>query len=152
MQKTTNNEGKQAVFCQFSALKKMFWVFTVENKFIRNVTPANNEGNLFDIFNTTVLCVKDCGLHNQNINPVISFACLVVYLDYSPVEIKKIKVQFLKTAWAYAWDGKNIAIAIDYFCFTRLPGGRGYLLVVLVIEDEKQCSLPMDTFHGILLI
>ena len=41
---------------------------------------------------------------------------------------------------------------IDYYCFTRLLGGRWYLLVVLVIEDEKQCSLPMDTFQAILLI
>ena len=45
------------------------------------------------------------------------------------------------------------AISIkDYYCFTRLPGGRRYLLVVLVVEDNMQCSLPMDTFHAILLI
>ena len=44
--------------------------------------------------------------------------------------------------------------SIDYNRLTRLPGRRWDLLVVLVIEDQKQCSLPMDrpdTFKAILL-
>ncbi len=41
---------------------------------------------------------------------------------------------------------------IDYYCFTRLPGGRRYLLVTLIIENKKQCSLPVDTFQAIVLI
>jgi hypothetical protein len=28
--------------------------------------------------------------------------------------------------------------AIDYFCFTRLPGGRRYVLVEFAVEDKKQ--------------
>jgi len=32
------------------------------------------------------LCVKDCGLHNQNINVIILFACLVGWLESSPIE------------------------------------------------------------------
>jgi len=36
-----------------------------------------------------VQCVKDFGLHNQNIIIEILFACLVGWLDSSPVEIPK---------------------------------------------------------------
>jgi hypothetical protein len=40
---------------------------------------------------------KACGFHNQNNNMDILFACLVNWLDSSPVEInKKIKAQSLK--------------------------------------------------------
>jgi len=35
------------------------------------------------------MCVKDCGLHNQNLNMIILLACLVGWLDSSPVEIQK---------------------------------------------------------------
>jgi len=43
------------------------------------------------------MCVKDCGLHNQNIDNIIMFACYVGWLDSSLVELKKIKAQSLKT-------------------------------------------------------
>ncbi len=33
------------------------------------------------------LCVKDCGLHNQNIDMIILFECLVGRLVGRPVEI-----------------------------------------------------------------
>jgi len=33
------------------------------------------------------VCAKDCGLHNQNIDFIILFACLVGWLDSSPVEL-----------------------------------------------------------------
>ncbi len=35
------------------------------------------------------MCVKDCGFHNQNIDVIILYACLVGWLKYSPVEIQK---------------------------------------------------------------
>jgi hypothetical protein len=34
----------------------------------------------------STVCVEDCGLHNQNIDMIILFACLVDWLDSSPVE------------------------------------------------------------------
>jgi len=34
------------------------------------------------------VCVKDFGLHNQNIDMIIFLACLVGWLYSSPVEIK----------------------------------------------------------------
>ncbi len=41
--------------------------------------------------------VTDFGLHNQNIDMIILFACLVGWLDSSLVEIeKRIKAQSLK--------------------------------------------------------
>ena len=38
---------------------------------------------------TTAMCAKDCGINNQNIDILILIACLVAWLDSSPVEIKK---------------------------------------------------------------
>jgi hypothetical protein len=35
------------------------------------------------------MCVKDCGLHNKNIDMKILLACLVGWIDSSPVEIQK---------------------------------------------------------------
>jgi hypothetical protein len=46
----------------------------------------------------TTVCVKDCGLDNQNIDMIILYSCLVGWLDSLPVEIQiKIKAQSLKT-------------------------------------------------------
>ncbi len=39
--------------------------------------------------------VKDCGLHNQKMDVIIIFACLVGWLDSSPVEIKKLSLKKL---------------------------------------------------------
>jgi hypothetical protein len=57
--------------------------------------------------NDTV-CVKDCGLHNQNINMIILFACLVGWLDTSPVKkngtiFKKLLGLMLGLARKPAW-------------------------------------------------
>jgi len=38
-------------------------------------------------YNATT-CVKDCGLHNENIDMIILFACLVGWHDSLPVETK----------------------------------------------------------------
>ena len=35
------------------------------------------------------MCFMDCGLHNQNIDVIILFACLVGWPNSSPVKIKK---------------------------------------------------------------
>ncbi len=53
-------------------------------------------------------CVKDCGLHNLNIDMIISFACLIGWLDSSPVEIQiKLRHDLQKPGWA----GVNIGMA-----------------------------------------
>ncbi len=52
------------------------------------------------------MCVKDCGLYNENIDMIILFACLVAWLDSSSVEIlKKIGTIFKK-------HGMNTSIAV----------------------------------------
>jgi len=47
---------------------------------------------------------KDCGLHNQNIDMIILFACLVGWLNSSAVEIQK---QLRSDLQKPAWDGMN---------------------------------------------
>jgi hypothetical protein len=39
-------------------------------------------------------CVKDFGLHNQNIKMIILFVCLVYWLNSSPLELKKLRHDF----------------------------------------------------------
>ncbi len=46
---------------------------------------------------TPTVCVKYCGLHNQNINMIALFACLVGWLNYLLVEFFLNKAQSLKT-------------------------------------------------------
>ncbi len=37
------------------------------------------------------VCVKDCGHPNQSIDVIILFACLVGWLDSSPLDSKKLR-------------------------------------------------------------
>jgi len=48
---------------------------------------------IFNVLFHTV-CVKDCGLHYQNIDMIILFSCLVGWFNSSPEEIKKIKEHY----------------------------------------------------------
>jgi hypothetical protein len=56
------------------------------------------------------VCVKDCGLHNQNIDMIILFACLVARLNSSPVEIKKNEGKIFKNLLGLA-RGVNTVMA-----------------------------------------
>jgi len=49
------------------------------------------------------MCVKDCGLHNKNIDMIILLACLVGWIDSSPVEIQKNLGTLFKNLLGLAW-------------------------------------------------
>ncbi len=49
------------------------------------------------------MCVKDCGLHNKNIDMKILLACLVGWIDSSPVEIQKNLGTIFKNLLGLAW-------------------------------------------------
>jgi len=60
------------------------------------------------------MCVKDCGLHNQNIDVIILFARLVDWLNSLPVYIqKKIKAQMLKYSFSRVKNGMPVRICMD---------------------------------------
>ncbi len=56
------------------------------------------------------MCVKDCGLHNFNIDIIILFAYLIGWLNFSP---EKIKAQPLKNC---------LGLCLGWHEFRRGPG------------------------------
>jgi len=60
---------------------------------------------------SATMCVKDCSLHNQKIDMIILIACLVGWLNSSPIEILKLKARSLKTTWA-AWAGIHMQLCV----------------------------------------
>jgi len=59
------------------------------------------------------VCAKDYGLHDQNIDMIILFACLVGWLESSLVEIKnKNKEQSLRKLLGLMLSGVNIGMAL----------------------------------------
>jgi len=94
------------------------------------------------------VCVKDCGLHKQNIDVVIVFVCLVGWLDSSPKEILKILSMIFKKLLGLILAAVNTGMALvqvpaNVHVHVRLRGPQSLahcVVWLLNVQNSVSCS------------